>query len=83
MTEPVKKPMVLYPTRTKATKIPGNIACERASPISDILRNTIKQPITPHIIPTIEDAHIALMAHSDDKVSIKLKVNFYQKYNYI
>jgi len=36
--------------------------------MSDIFLNTIKQPIIPHITPTIEQAMIALIANGSDNV---------------
>ena len=61
--EPRKKPIVEYPKRTKAKKTPGSTACDRASPIRDIFRSTIKQPKMPHIKPTMELANKARIAH--------------------
>ena len=58
---PMKNPMVLYPTTKKATRIPGKTACDKASPINDIFRNTIKHPKVPNMTPTKEDAIMARM----------------------
>lgn len=47
ITAPIKK---LIP-KIKDIATPGNTACEIASPISDIERKIIKQPIAPETIP--------------------------------
>jgi len=67
--EPIKKPSVEYPTKRKAKKTPGRTACASASPIKDMFLKTIKQPSTPHIMPTKIDADKALIAQGDDNAS--------------
>lgn len=66
-TEPPKKAEVEYPKNTKATTIPGRMACDRASPINDMFLKTIKLPSNPHKPPTRTEATNALTPDSSKK----------------
>jgi hypothetical protein len=59
----------LYPTIRNATKIPGKIAWANASPIKDMFLNTMNEPNTPQVIPTMEEVMIARNAQGADNCS--------------
>jgi hypothetical protein len=78
-TDPMKKPKVLYPTMMNEKYTPGKIECDNASPINDIFLNTMKHPINPQVMPTMEEVTMARIAYSDERVSRISNLYFFAK----